>query len=222
MSVPLWLDDPTILLNKTYITELWVNGNSGTYDIERKINAITRLVILLTILGFLITGNLKIVMSGFITILAYTILYKLGYLKDNTSNISEAFTNPAVYKTLKKHFTNPTETNPMMNVMLPEINERPNRKKAEPAFAPLVAEDINNKTKEQVIKNNDLDPRLFQDLGDKLGFEQSMRHFYTNPITTVPNDQKSFADYCYGNMPSCKEDPMQCSKNQNRLGPHNQ
>jgi hypothetical protein len=38
-----------------------------------------------------------------------------------------------------------------------------------------------------------------------------MRSFYTNPNTLVPNDQKAFAEFCYGNMKSCKDgDDVAC------------
>ena len=57
------------------------------------------------------------------------------------------------------------------------------------------------------VKNNSNflnDKRLYCDLGDNAQFEQSMRQFYTNPNTSIPNDQKAFAEWLYGNMPSCK------------------
>ena len=54
----------------------------------------------------------------------------------------------------------------------------------------------------------------YQDLGDNLAFEHSMRNFYAMPNTTIPNNQKEFAEFCYGNMPSCKDgDYFQCEKN---------
>ena len=55
---------------------------------------------------------------------------------------------------------------------------------------------------------------LFKDLGDSMNFDQSMRSWYPMPNTQIPNDQKSFADFCYGDMPSCKEgSTLACSKN---------
>ena len=42
-----WLNDPNILLNKKYITEIWPNSD---YDLARKLNAVTRIILLLTIL----------------------------------------------------------------------------------------------------------------------------------------------------------------------------
>ena len=45
-----WLNDPSVLLNKDQITEVWPNGQDS---LERKRNAITRIIILLGFLGFL-------------------------------------------------------------------------------------------------------------------------------------------------------------------------
>ena len=71
----------------------------------------------------------------------------------------------------------------------------------------LINEEINEKAKSQ-------DARLFKNLGDNLTFQHSMRNFYSMPNTQIPNNQKDFANFCYGNMPSCKEgDELQCSKN---------
>jgi hypothetical protein len=96
-----------------------------------------------------------------------------------------------------------------MNVLLTEINDNPNRNEAAPAFIPIVEADINEKTKKFVASNFDdttIDQRLFNDLGDSFSFDQSMRAWYPMPNTTIPNDQKSFADYCYGDMLACRDE----------------
>ena len=49
MSIQFWTNNPTILFNKEYIFELWPTTNMCY---EQKLNAITRLVILITILVF--------------------------------------------------------------------------------------------------------------------------------------------------------------------------
>ena len=47
----------------------------------------------------------------------------------------------------------------------------------------------------------------------------NMRNFHSMPNTTIPNGQKAFAEFCYGNMPSCKDgDGQQCSKINRRVG----
>ena len=57
MAIKIWFDDPSILFNKDFIFELW-----PTMDMcyEQKINAITRLVILITILGYILTTSQRI------------------------------------------------------------------------------------------------------------------------------------------------------------------
>ena len=203
-----WLDNPSILFNKKKIMELWPQS---TYSVECKLNAITRLVIFLTFLGYLFTRNIKILVTGIITVAVVVILYKAQSKKKKSvlkKILKEGFTSPKLYEQVKSSFTNPTQKNPLMNVLLPEIQYNPTRKPAAPAFNPTVEKDINKEV---------ADPRLFLDLGDNIAFDQSMRNFYATANTTIPNDQKAFAEYCYGTMPSCRGgDYLQCSKNNYR------
>jgi hypothetical protein len=202
-----WLDNPSILFNKKKIMELWPQSE---YSFECKLNAITRLVILLTILGYLFTRSIRILVTGLITIGVVVILYKSHHKKKklNKKMLKEGFTSPELYEKVKSSFMKPTQKNPLMNVLLPEIQYNPQRKPAAPAFNPTVEKNINKKV---------ADPRLFLDLGDNIAFDQSMRNFYATANTTIPNDQKAFAEYCYGTMPSCRGgDYLQCSKNNYR------
>ena len=208
-----------VLFNKDKIMEIWPLQNM---TIEEKLNGITRLVLLLTILGYLITKNIKIIVTGAITLFSLVLLYKMkmeNILKSNIKdlNIKEGFTNPELYKMLRKNFTEPTVTNPAMNVLLTEIDDNPNRKTAAPSYNKVVENDMNEKTKEFITNNFDdktnIDERLFKDLGDSFVFDQSMRTWNSTPNTTVPNDQKSFAEYCYGDMISCKDgDELACTR----------
>jgi hypothetical protein len=104
-----------------------------------------------------------------------------------------------------------------MNVLLTDIADNPDRKAAAPAYNSAVETEMNNKTMEFVSNNfNDpnIDERLFKDLGDNYEFDQSMRTWYATPNTRVMNDQKSFAEYCYGDMISCKEgNDFACTRN---------
>ena len=46
-----------------------------------------------------------------------------------------------------------------------------------------------------------------------------MRNFHSMPNTTIPNNQKGFAEFCYGNMQSCKDgDSEQCNKALRKVG----
>ena len=86
-----------------------------------------------------------------------------------------------------------------MNVTLDQITYEPERKAAAPAYNKVVETEINESVKEN------LDKKLFRNIGDDIDFEASMRNFHTNPSTTIPNNQKEFAEFCYGKMTSCKE-----------------
>ena len=219
MNTAFWINNPMILFNKDKIMEIWPLENM---TMEEKLNSITRLVLLLTILGYLITKNIKIIVTGAITLFSLVLLYKMkmeNTLKTNIKdlNIKEGFTNPELYKMLRKNFTEPTVTNPAMNVLLTEIDDNPNRKTAAPCYNKVVEKDMNDKTKEFITNNFDdktnIDERLFKDLGDSFVFDQSMRTWKSTPNTTVPNDQKSFAEYCYGDMISCKDgDEIACTR----------
>jgi hypothetical protein len=132
----------------------------------------------------------------------------------------EGFSNLKVCKTpvkedikkKDKKFTTPKPNNPLMNVLLPEISENPDRPAAAPSFNQDIEKEIN-----ESAGNVGEDPRLFLDLGDSINFEQSMQRFYTTANTRVASDQMAFAKFCYGDMPSCKEgDGLQCTKNNAR------
>ncbi len=65
MTIPFWANEPTILFNKNYILELWPTSDMCY---ERKLNAITRIILLITILGFIFTNSYRIIFTGLITI----------------------------------------------------------------------------------------------------------------------------------------------------------
>ena len=73
-TTPFWFNDPTILLNKNSLFQLWPTPN---LSFESKLNAISRLVILLSILGFLFTQKKNFIIIGVITLAIIFSLYKL-------------------------------------------------------------------------------------------------------------------------------------------------
>ena len=205
----IWLKNPLILFRKEQIKNLWPTKNMSRNE---KINAISRLVILLSILGFLVMKNYNFLITGLITLGVIAILYYTKLYKEETNEEKkvEPFTNARVYQSVKENFTNPTEKNPLMNVLLPEIKDDPKRKMAAPAYNPAVEKSINEKTEDFIVSNFDDDPKikkkLFSNLGDSFEFEQFAQHnFYATPNTQIPNNQKEFAEFCYGDMISAKE-----------------
>ena len=214
-----WLNDPSILLNKDYILQLWP---SSSMSFEDNLNAISRLIIILSILGFLATKSINIIIIGIITLCVIVILYTRkpkmvsgnmeGFSLGNNdigSNGSPLINSPKkLHKFLQSEFVPTTKKNPLSNVLLTDIGDNPTRKAAPPSFNLQVYEDINKNTKKMIqnlnpgIKNTN--KQLFGDLGEKFEFDQSMSRFYSTPNTKVCNDQGAFADYLYGDMPSCR------------------
>jgi hypothetical protein len=207
--VSFWLENPNTLLNKNYITEIWPNSD---FNLARKLNAITRLIIILTILGYFFTKSPYIPVSALVSIVILVIIYKTKMKTEKVEEFVGSFKKrDAAVKDLdtilQKEFTMPTKKNPVMNVLMTEYSENPKRKPAAPSYNEVVEEEINEKAQRK-------DNKLFKNLGDNLSFEHSMRNFYAMPNTKIPNNQKDFAMFCYGNMPSCKEgSALQCSKN---------
>ena len=202
-----WLENPNILLNKNYLTEIWPNND---FDLARKLNAITRIIVIMAILGYFLTKSIYIPVSAIVSLVVLVIINKSK--KETKAQTKEGFLSNSVQKNelnkiLEKEFTMPTKKNPVMNVLMNEYKENPKRKPAAPSYNNEVQAEINDNVKSE-------DKRLFKNLGDNLSFENSMRNFYAMPNTQIPNNQKEFAEFCYGNMPSCKEgDALQCSKN---------
>lgn len=219
MTTPFWFNDPTILFKNKYILQLWP---LETMNAEQKLNAISRLIILLTIIGYLLTQTLKLLITGIITLVVIVLLYKIQNEKSKSKPLSptEAFSNLNLYNAIKNNHTLPSEINPAMNILLPEIQDDPSRPEAAPAYNKEIEKKMNDDTKKFVGKQfNDpnIDSKLFNDLGDNFNFDQSMRSWYATANTTIPNDQKSFAEFCYGDMVSCKEgNEFACTRNNHR------
>jgi len=204
MPTQFWLNNPSVLLKNKYIFDIWPLPRMSK---EEKLNAITRIVIILSILGYLITNS-----NNFIIICALMISIILLFYNLTKRQIDrEAFTTnytevePShMSKTSEK--TAPSIKNPLMNVLSDEYSTNPTRP---PALDHDIQSEpkINAAAKLAIKKNLNNDkgfPDLFRDLGDKLEFDQSMRSFYVNPNTQIPSDQDEYLKFLYGNLPSSK------------------
>lgn len=216
MNEDFWLNNPLVLLNKKYILNLIPSKDNS---LNSNLNAITRVVLLLSFIGYTITRSIKILITFVITILIIIIMYKTrcnnidnskekikSILKEgfNTNSPGMGLVNGENYyqttQPVSKNKYSPTKDNPLMNVQMQEYKYNPKREEAQPSANREIEKDINEKVKEG------LDPRLFQNLGDNIEFNHSMRNFYTTANSKIPNDQRGFAEFCYGDMTSCKED----------------
>ena len=231
MTIQFWSNEPTILFNKEYIFELWPTTNMCY---EQKLNAVSRLIILLTILGYILTMSQRVLLVGFLTLAVIFVLFKMRKQKLTKDMLSEGFhtkqpsvqgnevtgmfdkkpdsyVNPATLDSvLKSEFKEGTKKNPFSNVLLTQIGDEPDRKSAPPSFNVDVDEDITKNVKRAVqmmnpgIKNTS--KQLYGDLYQEFELDQFSRQLYSTPNTRVqPGEQSSFSHFLYGDMPSSKE-----------------
>jgi hypothetical protein len=229
MTTQFWTNDPSILFNKDYIFQLWPTTNMCY---EEKLNAITRLVILLTILGYVLTMSQRILVVGILTLVIIFVLFKMRKQKltkemlyegfdvkprisliqgNEPSSQSDSYINPVTLDAvLKTEFKEGNRKNPFSNVLLTQIADQPNRKSAPPSFNVDVDENITRDIKKMVqmlnpgIKNTN--KQLYGDLWQNFELDQSNRVFYSTPNTKIsPGDQSSYAQFLYGTMPSGKD-----------------
>ncbi len=226
-KIPFWGDNPNVILQSNFIFEFFpVEGMTH----EQKLNAISRGVIVLCIIGFILTQNVRVLIVSILTLLSIY-LYHLNLQRENEKNkkiIEEKFENPADVALQNASvlrdpniFEPPDSSNPFGNPLVTDYEYNPNKKPAPPAFNESVSEKILDKAKTLVKELNpdqpDISDKLFKDLGEQYVFEQSLRQFTSNPSTTIVNDQTGFADFCYGSMTSCKEGNLfSCARNMPR------
>jgi len=218
-EIPFWSENTNILFNKDYILEFFPTDDM---TFSQKLNAISRTIILLTIISYVYSQQFRILIISIITMAA---IYFLHLYRTQEKKKIEQFENPAL-EVLKDFnttgiFDTPTSKNPLSNVLLPDIDFNPDKKPAPPTSSENTKSAILESAKQLVADANpgqlDIVEKLFTDLGDKLVFEQSMQQFVSNPATTIPNDQTAFAEFCYGNMISCKEgNDFACARNLDR------
>ena len=228
--VPFFAENPNVLLNPSYLTEFFP---SDDMSYNQKLNAITRMIIVVTAVVFFVTQTVRSLIFGILTI---GVVYLVHYYHDQERK-KDAFTgldgqnsdNDPALSALGKDadsllispvevFDKPTAENPFSNVLITDVTGNPNKKPAPPAYNDQINQNILAAAKDAVIRANpgqsDISDKLFKDLGEQMTFEQSMRQFYSNPATTTPDDQKAFAEFCYGSMISCAEgNKFACARN---------
>lgn len=205
-----WTDNPNILL-----TDPFCLFPSQKLSLEGQLNAISRSIIIISFLGYLYSRKLQILVVAITLLFSIYIFYnhKRG---DNLDPLLESFISPGTEicnrnNKRKVSFQPPSATNPLGNVMLNDLEESSVRVKL-PAVSAANHDNsvrINMATQDAIQQLNPthdgISNKLFASLGDQFSFEGSMRSFYAMPCTTIPNDRKGFADFCFGRENSGKD-----------------
>ena len=161
---------------------------------NQKLNAITRLLIIISLLLLILTKRPTIIL-----VLLLTLGFIYGYHYHYNKVTQEKFSNRAD-EVIAEHnintddvFDEPTSSNPFSNVLVSDISLNPDKKAAPPAFSEITNKNIMDNSKKMIQESNpdhpNINEKLFKDLGEQYTFEQSLRQFHSNPNTQVVNDQ---------------------------------
>lgn len=190
-----WIHKPQIIFQRNVITEISINGKMS---LEEKLNALTRFVILITTIGYMLMRQTSILLLG-MSFLCIIVLYYY-YLKDS-KGFRESFA--MIHKINKPNeiyksnpFDNPLTTDFSTNN---KVKEAPNNE----VYIDKITDAAKLNVMELNSSNNDRD-KLFNDLESNYQFDNSMRQFNSIPGSSVPNNQENFLKYCYGSLPSDK------------------
>lgn len=206
-DIAFWGTDPNILLARDHVFEFFP---LETMTFNQKLNAVTRSIIALSVVMFCTYRNGRLLVVCALTLLAIFVIHRMKTRVPDTPEPFDANVPASVDDTVTPStdlYQLPTQRNPFANVMPADYDDAENKLPAAPSENTMTKSYILGSVLDQTDANNypgmssDI---LFSDY-DKLGFEQSMRPFYSAANTTIPNDQGAFADFCYGTMISCRD-----------------
>lgn len=214
---PFWYNDFSVLYNPAYLTRFFP---SEALSYASKLNAVVRCAFYFTVLMYFYKGNnvSQSVVVG-VPLLALGVTFYL-WQTPGAAKEKENFNGSAANNNLVPTFNNPF-MNPNLIVQDPKTFLTPQSQSKTVRF------DINHHidTKEDVQTKQEVDDkfnaRLYTSIGDIFTNENSQRQFYHVPSRTYPNDQASFAQWCYGVDKSCKSgDNTACQQYNDELRGH--
>jgi len=184
-----WVDQPKLLFHSDYIHEIWMYPRM---NMNQKLNAMTRLIIVLSLLGYICFNRSIFLVIGLILIGTIVLVYKREQLFEGMKNRDQPI----------------LPNNPLNNVLMTDYKENPNLEPSHPEYTQKLEDTINNSALTSIFKQNSDNKDIqkgFESSRDQFEFEQSMRPFFTNPVNSV--DQVEYGDflkYCFGKLPSDK------------------
>ena len=224
--VPFWTQDLNVILQ--YPLEFFP---SETMSYAQKLNAVTRIVLVFTIIALCYRRSVRLVCVSALTFAAIAYMFYVHSSNQKkvrfSDTVEEGFTpydNPTdvlvqdIGADTSAVFAKPSANNPFNNVLLSDYASAEHKQPAPPSYTDESKATILEQSKNMIAERNPEQPlinnKLFRSLEDDLQHEQSMRPFYSTANTTIPNDQRSFAEFCYGSMVSCKEgNQFACARN---------
>ena len=198
---PFWSEHPKTLVDKNRLVE-FVPTSDMTW--KERLNALTRLFIYAGLLLTMYLGRswpLYLALGGIGMTLT---LFKFGPKPEKkpiaapTGHPTTDSPNPYIPENQPECIP-PTKNNPFMNVMQNEYIDNPTRPPA--CDYEQEKDDVEDKWSYN----------LYRDVGESIwDRNNSQRQFYTNPSTTIPNDQGGFANWLFKTSGTCKTDQTAC------------
>lgn len=177
-----WVEKPSILITENKLKEFIPKGDMSYPE---KLNALTRLILYVSIIIFLITREPLVLLVPICCMMVIYFLVKWGIKMDK---LKEHFYPE---KDFNNNCETPTVHNPFMNILPTDNRNR------DPAC------NDNKELRHEI--NNAFEHNLYKNIGDVFGKENSQRQFYTMPSTTIPNKREELAEWLYKTPPTCKE-----------------
>jgi len=163
--------------------------------VQQQLNAIMRFALYFSLILLILKRDLRVIVFLIIAgLLTWVINVQNGKEADLKKTIMEKL--QIEEDALKRPCYQPSAENPFMNVSYVDYKEFPNRPKACDLSKKEVEKKVNTLFEDGFIRETD-------DIFNRTG---SDRQFYTNPATTIPNDQDSFTRWCYKIPKTQKED----------------
>ena len=202
-----WMNDYKILFYKERLTDFFP---TVTMTLIEKLNAIFRMSIYLSIALYLVTGTyqylfIMIIIGAFTCFIYYSQQNNVELYFNSEKNNDANLVQEDIFDK-KKNTITPSTENPFMNINL--ITDSKIKDAAPPSW--------NDDSLKEKIEDK-FGYNLYRDVGDLYGKSNSQRQFYTAPSTTIPNNQTSFAKWCYSVGPTCKEKSIYCSPEMGQL-----
>jgi hypothetical protein len=178
-----WLNDPIELLN------LDLDSTNGI------LNLITLLVAVLTIV-FSYSYGVDNIKYGIVTIMVILVVYHCNILEgfdayDPRKTLSTEV-EPVEIEDVPTICRLPTKDNPMANPELTDYGR-------EFPYSGACNDDFSSNITSNIMRNG-----VFRDNPEAV-FKQDNERIHVTPVTTVPNDQMRFANWCYNDQDNCKQ-----------------
>ena len=183
-----WFEDPNIIFSQKEMYDFFPAKNM---TFNQQLNSYTRLAFYLSIIMFTYSGNYHYLFIIITTLIFTYLIYKNSREKQQLKNNIERFGD----EHYPVDYVYPSKDNPFMNPTLSDYSNNPNRKAVNQFLNKNIRNEIDNK----------FNINLYKDLDDIFDKKNSQRQYYTVPVTTIPNDQKKFANWLYNTPDTCKE-----------------